>query len=79
MLVLTRKEGEKILIGEDIILTVVMINRGNVRIGIEAPKSVPILREELEKTAYPTKGVDHVEAKEQPVGQPQEEQQAKAK
>jgi len=47
MLVLTRKIGERIFIGDDIILTVVDIERGKIRLGIEAPKEVPIWREEL--------------------------------
>ncbi len=47
MLVLTRKPGEKIVIGEGIIITVLSADGGRVRIGIDAPKSVPILRAEL--------------------------------
>lgn len=47
MLVLTRKLGEKILIGKDIWITVVDIDRGRVRIGIQAPRDVPVFREEL--------------------------------
>ncbi|MBI3618712.1 carbon storage regulator [Candidatus Peregrinibacteria bacterium] len=47
MLVLTRKRGEKIRIGEDIILTVVEIDRGKIRLGIEAPRKVLVLRQEL--------------------------------
>lgn len=47
MLVLTRKIGEKIMIGDDIVLTVVQIDRGKIRLGIEAPKSMPIVRSEL--------------------------------
>jgi carbon storage regulator len=47
MLVLSRKLGEKIRIGEDIIVTVVDIDRGKIRLGIEAPNEVPILRQEL--------------------------------
>lgn len=47
MLVLTRKLGEKIRIGDGITLTVVEVDRGKVRIGIEAPKDVRIMREEL--------------------------------
>jgi carbon storage regulator len=47
MLVLTRKLGEKIVIGSDITITVVAINGGKVRIGIEAPKEVPVIRSEL--------------------------------
>ena len=47
MLVLTRKLGEKIQIGEDICITVVDIDRGKIRLGIEAPREVPIFRQEL--------------------------------
>ena len=46
MLVLTRKIGERIFIGDDIILTVVDIERGRIRLGVEAPRQVPIYREE---------------------------------
>ncbi len=47
MLVLSRKLGEKIHIGENVVITIVDIDRGKVRIGIEAPRDVPIYREEL--------------------------------
>ena len=47
MLVLSRKPGEKILIGDNISITVVRIAPGIVRIGIDAPNGLPILREEL--------------------------------
>ncbi len=47
MLVLSRKPGEKILIGDKISITVVRIAPGIVRIGVEAPDDLPILREEL--------------------------------
>ena len=47
MLVLSRKPGEKILIGDKISITVVRIAPGIVRIGVEAPEELPILREEL--------------------------------
>lgn len=47
MLVLSRKLGEKILIGENISITVVDIDRGKIRLGIEAPRDVPIYRQEL--------------------------------
>lgn len=47
MLVLGRKLGEKILIGKDICITVVDIDRGRIRLGIDAPKDLPIYREEL--------------------------------
>ncbi|MFL5241987.1 MAG: carbon storage regulator [Gemmataceae bacterium] len=47
MLVLSRKLGEKIFIGEKICITVVDIDRGKIRLGIEAPRDVPIFRQEL--------------------------------
>lgn len=47
MLVLSRKVGERIWIGEDISVTVVRITGGGVRIGIEAPSETPVVREEL--------------------------------
>ena len=47
MLVLSRKPGERILIGDKIAITVVRIAPGVVRIGVEAPEELPILREEL--------------------------------
>lgn len=47
MLVLSRKRGERIHIGEDIVITVVDVDRGKVRIGVEAPRDVPVYRQEL--------------------------------
>lgn len=47
MLVVTRKLNEKILIGQDIEVTVVRIGEGQVRLGITAPLHLSILREEL--------------------------------
>jgi carbon storage regulator len=46
MLVLTRKFGERVYIGDDIVITVVEIDRGRVRLGFEAPPHVKIYREE---------------------------------
>jgi carbon storage regulator len=58
MLVLSRKLGEKIFINDNICITVVDIDRGKIRLGIEAPRDVPIFRQELlpaqEKTVQPT-------------------------
>jgi carbon storage regulator len=51
MLVLSRKAGERILIGDKISVTVVRIAPGIVRIGVEAPSDLPILREELKEPA----------------------------
>jgi carbon storage regulator len=47
MLVLSRKLGEKIVIGDNILVTVVKIDRNQVRIGIEAPPDVLVYREEI--------------------------------
>lgn len=47
MLVLTRKPGEKILIGDDIVITVLDSRGDNVRIGIDAPRGVKIQRDEV--------------------------------
>lgn len=47
MLVLSRKLGEKIVIGDNIVVTVVKIDRNQIRLGIEAPHEVPVYREEI--------------------------------
>lgn len=47
MLVLARKLDESIVIGEDIIIKVISIDKGVVKLGIEAPSSVSIVRNEL--------------------------------
>lgn len=47
MLVLTRKTNEKIVVGDNIVITVVKLDGNRVRLGIEAPSHVPIQREEL--------------------------------
>ncbi len=47
MLVLSRKKEEEIIIGENIVVTVIQVRRGRVRIGIKAPKDIRIVRGEL--------------------------------
>ena len=48
MLVLSRKVGERILIGDHVTVTVVRITGGGVRLGIEAPPEMAVIREELQ-------------------------------
>ena len=47
MLVLSRKLGEKIIIGDNIVLTVVAIKGNQIRVGVEAPRSVSVWRGEV--------------------------------
>jgi carbon storage regulator len=47
MLVLTRRQGESIVVGQNIVITVVEIKGGQVRIGINAPRDVQIHRQEI--------------------------------
>lgn len=47
MLTLTRFEGGKLFIGPDIVITVVEVSRGKVKLGVVAPKSVKVWRDEL--------------------------------
>ncbi len=47
MLVLTRKIGEGIIIGDDVTITIVELKGGNVRIGIDAPRDKRIYRQEI--------------------------------
>lgn len=48
MLVLSRRESERIRVGENIVVTVVRVSGDRVRLGIEAPADVVVLRDELE-------------------------------
>ena len=47
MLILTRKAGETLMVGEDVTVTVMAVNGNQVRIGINAPKDVEVHREEI--------------------------------
>ena len=47
MLVLTRRTGESIMIGDEVVVTVLDVRSDQVRIGIQAPRSVKVQREEL--------------------------------
>ena len=48
MLVLSRRESERIRVGESIVVTVVRLGKDKVRIGIEAPPEMLVLRDELQ-------------------------------
>jgi carbon storage regulator len=47
VLIITRRAGERIMLGEDIAIQVMEVSGNQVRLGIEAPKSVPVYREEI--------------------------------
>ncbi|MEP3480515.1 MAG: carbon storage regulator CsrA [Fuerstiella sp.] len=47
MLVLSRKKGESIVIGDDIVVTIVEVRGDKIRLGIEAPRDVPVHRKEI--------------------------------
>lgn len=51
MLILRRRAGETIVIGDDIKITVMDVYEGGVRLAIDAPKSIPVLRSELLQAA----------------------------
>jgi carbon storage regulator len=48
MLVLTRKAGESIVVGDDIVVTVLEIRGGQVRLGVEAPRDISVHRSEVQ-------------------------------
>lgn len=62
MLVLSRKVGERIWIGDAVAITIVKITGGVVRIGIDAPENLPVLREELKQNAQSVVGPSNVRA-----------------
>jgi len=47
MLIVTRRAGEKIMLGDDIVVEVMEVAGNTVRIGIQAPRSLPVYREEI--------------------------------
>lgn len=58
MLVLSRKQNERIRVGDSVVVTVVRVSGDKVRIGIEAPPEVRVLRDELEDDAVGTVVLD---------------------
>jgi carbon storage regulator len=53
MLVLSRKLGERIMIGDQIVVTVVKLANGQVRLGIEAPTEIAVFRKEIAPLPLP--------------------------
>ena len=47
MLVLTRKQGERLQIGDDVVVTVLEVHGRRIRLGIEAPTEIPVHRQEV--------------------------------
>lgn len=47
MLIITRRPGEKLMVGDDVVIEVIEVSGNSVRIGIAAPKSIPVYREEI--------------------------------
>ncbi len=53
MLVLSRREGERLKLGDAVVITIVRVSGDKVRLGIEAPPDVLVLREELDMLPEP--------------------------
>lgn len=62
MLVLSRKVGERIWIGDAVAITIVKIAGGVVRIGVDAPEHLPVLRDELKQNTKSVVGAPPVGA-----------------
>lgn len=66
MLVLSRKVGEKIMIGNDITISVLSLQANKVRLGIEAPKDISVNREEIYQAIMKDSLIDKEVQHEQP-------------
>ena len=60
MLILTRKVGESLLIGDDVSITILNIRGNQVKIGVQAPKDVSVHREEIYLRIHQTKDENKV-------------------
>ena len=47
MLIITRRAGERIMVGDDVVVEIMEIVGNSVRVGISAPRSIPVYREEI--------------------------------
>jgi carbon storage regulator len=75
MLVLSRQRDESIMIGDDVEITIVDVRGDKVRLGITAPKQIPVHRREIYDAIQREKQEKEKEIQEQPETQPQEHQQ----
>ena len=71
MLILTRRVGETIVIGDDVVVTVLGIKGNQVRIGINAPKDLSVHREEIYQRIQQEKGGTPPEQKQEEIAAPQ--------
>jgi carbon storage regulator len=53
MLILTRREGESVLIGDEVTITVLRVKGNQVRLGVNAPKNIAVQREEISERVRP--------------------------
>ena len=58
MLIITRRPGEKIMLGDDIVVHIMEIVGNTARIGIEAPRSIPVFRKEVYVDIHQGRGDD---------------------
>jgi carbon storage regulator len=58
MLILTRRIGESVMIGDDVSITILAVHGSQVRVGIDAPKHVAVHREEIYQRVKAAKGAD---------------------
>ena len=57
MLVLSRKLGESVVIGDRVVVTVLKLDNGQVRLGIEAPREIAVFREEIAPRLHPVQPI----------------------
>jgi carbon storage regulator len=74
VLIITRRAGEKVMVGEDVVVEIMEIVGNTVRVGIQAPRSIPVYREEIwnavreENRSAAEAGADSLPQPSQPTG-----------